>query len=74
MHDINMTSKEFEEILDKVGINFKIYGYAGILNKVAICENAMANDEADRNCETLEKMYRGYANAIHDELTRRGYY
>ena len=74
MNNINMTSKEFEEILNKVGIDFEIFGYAGILNKVAICENALANAEANRDCELLEKMYRGYADAIHDELAKRNYY
>lgn len=66
-----MTLKEFKKIFNDAGLDFKIWGYEGILNEIAIAEEHM-EDETDS--DVLKKMYKSRRQFIYDALKARGFY
>lgn len=69
-----MTATEFKRILDNAGIDFKLWGYEGVLNMLSIKEDYDADDFERRGVKILADISRNRANAIYQDLKARGYY
>ena len=73
----DITSKQFKEILTNAGVDFKVYGYAGLLNKLCILYDerqelyAQSNDECTRKCADIAHKR---SKRIYDQLDALGYY
>ena len=66
-----MTLKEFKQIFNDAGMNFDIWGYEGILNEIAIAQNAMAEETKN---DVLKEMYQSRSEFIYNSLKERGHY
>ena len=69
-----MTSKEFKEAVNKVGLDFKVCGYEGILNALASGFRTQSREYDTKELKALSDMYLDMANKIYDILDARGYY
>ena len=66
-----MTLKEFKQIFNDAGMDFDIWGYEGILNEIAIAQNAMAEETEH---DALKEMYYDRSRFINAKLKERGHY
>lgn len=66
-----MTLKEFKQIFNDAGLDFNIWGYEGILNEIAIAQNAMAEETKH---DVLKEMYQSRSEFIYNSLKERGHY
>lgn len=76
-----MYVKDFVEALDKVGFDFKIWGFEGILNILSMYSRLQADNYLKLADECPEIDYRSLAkwelcrsNKIYDLLEERGYF
>lgn len=69
-----MTNKEFKKILKDAGMDFNVYGYEGILNKLSILSDYKRKEYEKNGNELLAKLEYDSAEAIYEALKNRGYY
>ena len=69
-----MTNKEFKKILKDAGIDFNVYGYEGILNKLSILSDYKRREYKEKGNEVLAKFEYDSGNVIYEALANRGYY
>lgn len=71
MAENKMTAKEFKQIFNDAGMDFKIWGYEGILNEIAIAQTSLANETKH---DALKEMYQSRSQFIYNALKERGHY
>lgn len=69
-----MTNKEFKAILAEAGVPIDVFGYEGILVKVALQLRAQARKDRKAGYGSLAKSAEERASKIHELLKKRGYF
>lgn len=69
-----MTQKEFKAVLEKVGMNFEVWGWEGILNMISGYNEFLSEEAIKMGSENVYRHEKNIADAIFDELDKRGYY
>ena len=71
---MRMTNREFKKILKDAGMDFSVYGYEGILNKLSILSDYERRDYKEKGNEVLAKLEYDSGEVIYEALKNRGYY
>ena len=69
-----MTNKEFKKILKDAGMDFSVYGYEGILNKLSILSDYARKEYEKKGNKVLAKLEYDTGKVIYEALKNRGYY
>lgn len=69
-----MTNKEFKKILNDAGLDFDIFGYEGILNKLCILSEYERIRFENVGANALAKLEYDRGMTIYRALNERGYY